>query len=258
MTVLLSFDIEEFDFPKERDEEISVEDGVKVSKKGAEKILKILEKTNVKATFFVTGNFARLEPDLVKKMIADGHEVGAHGVNHFNPTKKDIAEAKKILEKITGKKVNGWRQPRMQKIDYSELARCGYLYDSSMNPAFIPGRYNNSKISRTPYEIKTKHGKILEIPASVATFMRVPTFWLALHLFPLGLYKRFAKMSLKKTGYFVTYFHPWEFTRELSSFDIVPGYIKRNSGEKLERRLESVIKTLKSSGHEFRTYSEVL
>lgn len=257
MSILLSFDIEEFDFPRERGEEISLEEGVRISRKGAEKILKIVNRAGVKATFFVTGNFARLAPDLVKSMVASGHEVAAHGVDHFNPGKKDIARAKKILEKIAGEKVVGWRQPRMQKIDYAELARCGYLYDSSMNPAFIPGRYNNSKVPRAPYKIKTAKGDLLEIPASVATIFRIPTFWLALHLFPLRFYKSLAKKALKKNGYFVTYFHPWEFTRELSEFDIVPAYIKRNSGPKLEHRLADLIETLKSSGHEFKTYREV-
>ena len=99
--VLLSFDIEEFDFPKERGEEISVEDGVKVSKIGAEKILKILKRQDVKATFFITGNFAKFAPEIVKQMVKDGHEVAAHGVNHFNPQKSDIKEAKQILEKTS-------------------------------------------------------------------------------------------------------------------------------------------------------------
>lgn len=253
--VLLSFDIEEFDFPKERGEEISVEDGVKVSKIGAEKILKILKRQDVKATFFITGNFAKFAPEIVKQMVKDGHEVAAHGVNHSNPQKSDIKEAKQILEKTSGTKIIGWRQPRMQKIDYDELAKQGYLYDSSVNPAFIPGRYNNSKTSRTPFMISTKSKKILEIPASTATFMRVPLFWLALHLFPFWLYRLFAKMSLKKTGLLVTYFHPWEFT-DLGKFKIVPWYIKKNSDKKLEKRLEKLIISLKKSGYEFISFRD--
>jgi hypothetical protein len=62
-------------------------------------------------------------------------------------------------------------------------------------------------------------------------------------------------MSLKKTGYFATYFHPWEFANIMER-DNVPKYIKRNSGKKLISRLEKVVTALKESGYEFETYSE--
>lgn len=250
---LLSFDIEEFDFPRERGEKISLKEGVAVSKTGLERILKVLAETDVKATFFVTGNFAKTEPMMIRRMVREGHEIAAHGVDHFVQKKTDIKNAKKILEKITRRRIYGWRQPRMQKIDYDELRKNGYKYDSSVNPAFIPGRYNNSKISRKPFLVSG----ILEIPASVATIMRVPLFWLSLHLFPFSIYVLFAKMAARKTGYFVTYAHPWEFSDALASFKIVPWYIKHNSGVKLEKRLTKLISSLKESDFEFTTYKNL-
>lgn len=254
--VLLSFDVEEFDFPRERGQEISLDEGVKVSTEGLKKIIGVLDRTGVKATFFVTGNFAKKKPEMIKRLVTSGHEIGAHGVDHFEPKTTDIKEAKKILEKKgTGVKVRGWRQPRMMKIDYDELAKNGYQYDSSVNPAFIPGRYNHLDIPRNPYPIKTKTKDILEIPVSVAMAIRVPLFWLALHLFPLELYYWLAKNSLKKTGYFATYFHPWEFA-DLTNYAVVPGYIRCNSGDKLEKRLEQLIIRLKADGCSFITYSD--
>lgn len=254
--VLLSFDVEEFDFPRERGQEISLDEGVKVSTEGLKKIIGVLDRTGVKATFFVTGNFVKKKPEMIKRLVTSGHEIGAHGVDHFEPKTTDIKEAKKILEKnVTGVKVKGWRQPRMMKIDYDELAENGYQYDSSVNPAFIPGRYNHLDIPRNPYPIKTKTKDILEIPVSVAMAIRVPLFWLALHLFPLGLYHWLAKNSLKKTGYFATYFHPWEFA-DLTNYTVVPGYIWCNSGDKLEKRLEQLIIRLKADGCSFITYSD--
>lgn len=247
--VLLSFDIEEFDLPKEHGAEISLEEGVKVSAEGLTRILKFLKKTGAKATFFITGNFAEMRPSLVLKIRDDGHEIACHGVDHFQPSKSDICESKKIVEKIADVKVAGYRQPRMGKIDYEELKRCGYKYDSSVNPAFIPGRYNHLNVPRVPFE---KCG-VVEVPTSVATFLRVPLFWLALHLFPIKMYIKFARMSLKKTGYFATYFHPWEFA-DLEDFKSVPSYIKNNSGEKLVERLEKVIVDLQKKGVEFVTY----
>ena len=253
--VLLSFDVEEFDLPKEYGVDISVEDGVKVSAAGLERILKLLEEHKVKATFFITGNFATLAPEMVQEIIKGGHEVACHGVDHFEPCESDVCESKKIIEKIAKVKVSGYRQPRMFPISYQELKRCGYKYDSSVNPAFVPGRYNHLNIPRTPFK---KEG-IIEIPTSVASLMRVPLFWLALHLFPVSLYARGAKMSLRKTGYFATYFHPWEFSDELAKRKEVPGYIKKNSGKKLVERLSKVILSLqKEEGLEFTTYEDFM
>lgn len=47
-----------------------------------EKILEILKQNDVKATFFITAHYVNTQPDLVKKMIDDGHIVGNHTVNH--------------------------------------------------------------------------------------------------------------------------------------------------------------------------------
>ena len=249
--VMLSFDVEEFDFPRERKVEISLDEGVKVSSEGLLKILKVCKDNKVKATFFCTGNFASARPDLIREILEDGHEVACHGVDHFEPKKSDVHESKKIVEKVAKVKVNGYRQPRMQKIDYKELKRCGYLYDSSVNPAFIPGRYNHLNVPKGPFE---REG-IVEIPTSVATFMRVPLFWLALHLFPKKMYFKMARMAMKREGFFTTYFHPWEFA-DLNKYKVVPGYIKKNSGDKLAKRLGDLIRDLKKHGAEFVTYSD--
>ncbi len=248
--ILLSFDIEEFDLPREKGKEISLDEGVKISGVGTERILKILARHQVKATFFVTGNFARTNPELVRKIKKTGHEIACHGVDHFCPKTTDPEESKRIVEKAAGVKVSGYRQPRMFKISYQELKRQGYLYDSSVNPAFIPGRYNNSKVPRHTF---VKSG-IIEVPASVATFMRIPMFWLALHIFPKRLYYSLVKSVIKRQGYFTTYLHPWEFT-DFGGFK-VPWYIARNSGDKLAQRLDWLIQKLKNDETEFITYND--
>lgn len=248
--ILLSFDIEEFDLPREKGVDISLEKGVKISSMGTEKILKILGKHQVKATFFITGNFARINPKLTKKIKEAGHEIACHGVDHFRPSKTDPENSKKIVERVAGAKVSGYRQPRMFKISYKELKRQGYLYDSSVNPAFIPGRYNNFKVPRHAF-VKSD---VIEIPASAATFMRIPMFWLALHLFPKRFYLGLAKSVLRRQDYFTTYFHPWEFT-DFGGFK-APWYITRNSGDKLAQRLDWLIQKLKTDKNEFMTYCD--
>ena len=47
-----------------------------------EKILDVLKDKNVKASFFITGHYLNTAPDLVKRMIEEGHIVGNHTVNH--------------------------------------------------------------------------------------------------------------------------------------------------------------------------------
>ena len=249
--VLLSFDIEEFDLPREHGGEISVERGVEVSSVGLSRVLEMLERTGVKATFFVTGNFAETAPELTREILKRGHEVGCHGVDHFRPRKGDATRSSEIVGEVIDAPVYGYRQPRMFPISYEELSECGYLYDSSVNPAFIPGRYNHFDVPRRPFTRK----RVVEVPTSVATRLRVPLFWLALHLFPLSLYLTLCRVSLRETGYLATYFHPWEFS-EIRGHSEVPFYIKRNSGEKLVQRLEKVVRALAADGYGFITYRE--
>ena len=54
-------------------------------------------------------------------------------------------------------------------------------------------------------------GKLLQIPASVTPWIRFPLFWLSCHNLPMWLYQSLVNRVLKHDGYFVTYFHPWEF-----------------------------------------------
>lgn len=251
--VLLSFDLEEFDLPREKGKDISLKEGVKVSSEGLEKIINVLDKEGIRATFFTTGNFAKMRPELVLELKNKGHEIACHGVDHFEPAESDVRESKKIVEEVTGSKVKGYRQPRMFKINYDELQRYGYKYDSSVNPAFIPGRYNNFKTPRKVYKRKG----IVELPVSAATSVRIPLFWLALHLFPKRLYLSLTRSVLEKQQYFATYFHPWEFA-DLKQYEVVPWYIMMNSGDKLALRLSWLINKLKQDGCEFLTYSEYL
>ena len=80
-TVLLSFDTEEFDVPKEHGVDFSLDEGINVSVEGTNRILDVLKETGVIATFFCTGNFIRKAPDVIKRLLNEGHELACHGVN---------------------------------------------------------------------------------------------------------------------------------------------------------------------------------
>ena len=73
-------------------------------------ILAILKKYNVKATFFMVGYNAKNHPDMVKRVLADGHAVNSHSLTHPMLTKiseaqlqREVQEPQVIIQNITGK-----------------------------------------------------------------------------------------------------------------------------------------------------------
>lgn len=251
--ILLSFDIEEFDGPREHGVDYTLEEGMKVSVEGTNVILDILKSNDVRATFFCTANFAENAPSVIGRIVEDGHEVACHGVDHFEPKESDFEISKEVVERVAGVPVTGYRQPRMFPVSDSEIRRVGYMYNSSLNPAFIPGRYMNLKTPRTWF---VKDG-VMQIPASVTPLLRFPLFWLSLHNLPQCIYNWMVRRVLKHDGYFVTYFHPWEFyeLKEHPEFKM-PFIIKNNSGRAMARRLDNLIKMLKANDYRFVTYDE--
>lgn len=88
--VLLSFDTEEFDVPRESGVPFTLEQGMDVSRFGTGRILEILRQHGVRATFFCTTNFARNAPELMQLILDRGHEVAAHGCDHWQPQPSDV------------------------------------------------------------------------------------------------------------------------------------------------------------------------
>ena len=81
-------------------------------------ILKILEANDVKATFFMTGEWVEKYPESVKRMAEEGHELGNHSENHKNMSKlsdaENLEELMKVHEKvktITGIEMKLFRPP---------------------------------------------------------------------------------------------------------------------------------------------------
>lgn len=81
-------------------------------------ILDALEGLGWRATFFCLGTQARESPDLVRELVARGHEVGVHGDTHKSHLRRtspdvvrDIARAKAELEDLTGTEMRWFRPP---------------------------------------------------------------------------------------------------------------------------------------------------
>lgn len=111
------------------------------NRRGVPRILEVLRKAEVPATFFVPAVAALLYPDEQKRAIAEGHEIGLHGWIHEVNTKVPPEKERELhlraadtIEKITGVRAVGMRTPSW---DFSpvtlEIEReLGLLYDSSL------------------------------------------------------------------------------------------------------------------------------
>lgn len=192
--ILLSFDIEEFDAPLEHGVELPFEEQMRTSVEGTRKILACLARHRVKATFFCTANFALHAKDLILDIQKGGHEIASHGFYHSSFETADLRKSKEALEELTGQPVNGFRMARMMPVEEEEIHKAGYLYNSSLNPTCIPGRYNHLGQPRTYF---MKDG-VLQLPASVTPIVRFPLFWLAYHNLPATLYRKVSALDLER------------------------------------------------------------
>ena len=254
-TILLSFDIEEFDLPEEYGNSVSDESKFEISRLGTERILEVVNRQAVKATFFVTSNFAEKYPELIKNMVEAGHEVASHGVSHSTFEVSDLKKSRRVLEDLTGKKIVGFRMARLAPVEKSEISDATYRYESSLNPVFLPGRYNNFRSPLLPFK---EDCGLLQYPISAVPGIRFPLFWLSFKNLPFKFYLLLAKYTLNKTDYFNMYSHPWEYNEESKSEKYgIPAYITKHAGIPMQTRLENLIIELKKVGT-FDTFAESL
>jgi len=108
---------------------------------GVPRVLELLARYDIGATFFTPGHTAESFPDAVAAVLEAGHEVGHHGYGHEDPSTQTPAEERAslerglaALEKAAGQRPWGYRSPSW---DYSDvtlslLVEYGFVYDSSL------------------------------------------------------------------------------------------------------------------------------
>lgn len=188
------------------------------------RILDLFNSADVKATFFTLGWVAERYPQLIKRMIKDGHELASHGYSHVRVTqqqpkefREDISKTKKILEDIGGVEVRGYRAAsysigasNLWALD--ELNEAGYLYSSSVYPV-KHDLYGMPEAPRFSFYPRGDDG-ILEIPI---TTIRIGNKNLPcggggfFRLYPYSV----SRWALRKVNHDegqsgMFYFHPWE------------------------------------------------
>ena len=248
--ILLSFDIEEFDMPFEYGKTLPFEDQLAISTEGTLKILALLKRAEIKATFYCTANYAQHRPLIIKQMVDEGHEIASHGYYHSDFKPEHLLQSRLKLQEIAGVEVTGYRMARMMPVDEAEIERAGYIYNSSINPTYLPGRYNNFSKPRTWFYQQN----VLQLPSSVSPIIRFPLFWLSFHNLPMTVLKWLSSATYAKDGYLNLYFHPWEFTdlKQPERFGF-PGYVTRNTGNAFVERISAFIAWAKNKGYPFGT-----
>lgn len=188
-------------------------------------VLSFLDYYKKKATFFVVGAVAEKYPDLIEAISRGGHEVASHGYLHrlvYKFTREefydDVAKSLEVLNRITGKKVLGYRAPtwsitRACPWALDVLGELGLQYDSSIYSigASVPVS------AKSPYKIR---GRLLEFPPSTVCMSGVSFPFaggLFLRFLPDGFIKNSIASINKQGRPAIVYFHSWEFDATVSS-----------------------------------------
>src|SRR4051812_48633975 len=189
-------------------------------------LLDTLTEFGAHATFFVVGEIAQSNPQLVRDIAAAGHEIGCHSRDHrrvhrFTPEafRDDVRRAIDALAQAAGVSVVGFRAPTFSvtretgwAIDV--LAEEGVRYDSSVFPV-RHDRYGVPDAPRFPYRVRGARRELLEFPP--ATFGLGPVNLPAagggyFRLFPPAVMRAAVSQAERHpAGAAVLYFHPWEF-----------------------------------------------
>ena len=190
--------------------------------RNVQRLLALFAKSGARVTFFTLGWVAERYPQLVREIVAAGHELASHGYGHQRASDlsreaffEDVRRAKALLEDIGGRPVHGYRAPSFSiglgnLWAFDTLLEAGYRYSSSVYPV-QHDHYGMPDAPRFPYEARPG---LLEIPITTTRVLgrNMPAggggyFRLA----PYGL----SRWALRRVNDVdrrpaIFYFHPWE------------------------------------------------
>jgi polysaccharide deacetylase family protein (PEP-CTERM system associated) len=187
-----------------------------------ERILALLARHEAKATFFALGWIAERYPQMIRTIVAQGHELASHGYGHERASElspaafsADIERAKGILEDLGGTAVAGYRAPSFS-IDarnlwaFDCLGRAGYRYSSSVYPI----RHDHYGMPEAPRFAHPVAGGLIEIPVTTVRVLNrnLPASGGGyFRLLPYALSRWMLRRVNSDEGEAaIFYFHPWE------------------------------------------------
>lgn len=189
-----------------------------------DRILQLFSDNDIKGTFFTLGWIAKRYPKMVRRIVAEGHELASHGTAHVRADRQsrtqfldDVCGARQILENIGGTAVQGYRATsfsitRRNLWALSALEEAGYKYSSSTHPIKhdLYGIPEQPRFAFYPFP----DSGFMEIP--VTTMRLFGRNWPAggggyFRLFPYALFKKNLEVVRSRDQKPCTfYFHPWE------------------------------------------------
>jgi polysaccharide deacetylase family protein (PEP-CTERM system associated) len=194
-------------------------------------ILDLLDRHQMKGTFFVLGWVADAHPQLIREIDRRGHEVASHGYSHKFVTQQqpsefrgDLRRSIQSIQDLTGRKILGYRAPYASITEWALdiLGEEGLLYDSSYYPATyhdmygkIPGLEKSSPIERLPnglWEVRMSSlfvGKIA-LPWGGGGYFR---------MIPYPIFRQGILQILRRHGLYQFYIHPWELDPDAPHLD---------------------------------------
>ena len=215
------------------------------------------------ATFFIVGELIESKPELIDKILGDGHEIGFHTMNH---TRLDVVnfrskfgEELELFSRLTDKKSRGFRAPTFSLNHHTAwaidaLVQNNYEYDSSIVPVKttmygIPNaRTKPYRISSSSLEHDDPNSKLIEFPLSVGKLLgkRIPVaggFYL--RVLPQKIIHNAITEYEKNNIPATCYIHSWELTPEYMkkiSLPVMDRFITYYNLTKASDRLEKIIK----------------
>jgi len=188
------------------------------------RILRLLERHDVRGTFFVLGWVADRHPWLVQEIHRAGHEIGSHSFWHrliYEQTpeefRDDLRRSRDVLENAIGEPVTAFRAPSFSITTRSLwaleiLAEEGFRVDSSVFPVYHD-RYGIPQAEPRLHRLEVSGGSLWEFPPSVARIagVNVPIGGGYFRLYPLW-WTRFCLQRIHRSRQSaILYVHPWEF-----------------------------------------------
>jgi polysaccharide deacetylase family protein (PEP-CTERM system associated) len=225
---ILTFDIEEWFHilnnvsTKTEKEWVNYESRIHAN---TDRILNLLDKYKLKATFFCLGWIAKKYPDIIKKLDDCNYEIGTHTMMHqliYDQTRKEFSEdlehSVKTIEDITGKKVKYFRAPGFSLREDTKWAFEALLsHDIEMDCSLLSASHSHGGFPEygkaTPAIIQYGGSQIKELPVNNATILGIPTLYSGGGYFRLFPYA-FIKHWTKKSNYVMVYMHPRDFDYE--------------------------------------------
>ena len=190
--------------------------------RNVDRILALLAEREVQATFFTLGWVAERYPQLVRRIVAGGHELASHGYGHQRASdldelafRNDIVRAKCLLEDIGGAPVLGYRAPSFSighgnLWAFDVLAEAGHRYSSSLYPI----AHDHYGMPDAPRFAHPRAGGLLEVP--VTTLRLAGRNWPSsgggyFRLLPYAMSRwMIRRVNADDRASAIFYFHPWE------------------------------------------------